>query len=164
MPPTLEVALALYSNKPHYLVIGPGPGHPEDLPINQNLIAHLGKSVPILGICLGHQAIATAFGAKVIRAIYPMHGKSCQIHHSGTLLFHNVDSPLTVGRYHSLVVEPKSLPSCFHVTAKTELGEIMALEHKSYPIFGVQFHPDSFLSPFGNKIFMNFLHANGVVS
>jgi anthranilate synthase component II len=157
LPPTSEARDMLFSHHPKYLVIGPGPGSPANFPVNQQLIAYLGQTVPTLGICLGHQAIAKTFGGNVVQARYPMHGKSSSITHTGKNLFQNIPSPMTVGRYHSLIVEKSSLPSCLQVTATTESGEIMSLEHSVYPIFGVQFHPDSFLSNFRNEIFMNFL-------
>jgi anthranilate synthase/aminodeoxychorismate synthase-like glutamine amidotransferase len=137
-------------------VIGPGPGSPKDVPLCKELIRTL--EVPILGICLGHQCIAEAFGGKVVRAKYPMHGKKSAIKHDVHALFRDVQDPLFVARYHSLVVEPESLPDCLGVSATTTDGEVMAIYHKRKPIFGLQFHPESCLSPQGHKLLNNFLH------
>lgn len=145
---------------PSHLIISPGPGGPQQAGISVAAIQALSESVPILGVCLGHQAIAEAFGGAVVRANRPMHGKSCEITHTGEGLFQGISMPLTVGRYHSLIVEPDSLPESLQVTAWSAEGEIMALQHRSLPIFGVQFHPESVLTECGYDLLSHFLSMN----
>lgn len=144
--------------KPGYLVIGPGPGNPSQAGISKDLIlASLGK-VPILGICLGHQSIAEVFGGAVIRARIPMHGKISCISHDGRGIFAGLPQKFSAARYHSLIVEKSSLPSCLEICAETEDGEIMGLRHREFPLEGVQFHPESVLSQEGPRLLENFIN------
>jgi anthranilate synthase/phosphoribosyltransferase len=141
---------------PMHIVISPGPGTPDDAGISLDVVRHFGPTIPILGVCLGHQTIGQAFGGRVVRAERLMHGKVSEVHHSGQGLFEGVSSPLTATRYHSLVVaEP--LPEDLEVCAHTPEGEMMALRHRRHPIFGVQFHPESILTEHGHQILRNFL-------
>lgn len=140
---------------PDLLVISPGPGRPEDAHLALEAIHALAGRLPILGICLGHQCLATAFGGEVGRAEVPVHGKVTPIRHTGTGLFSGLPDPLAVGRYHSLTVT--RLPDCLERTAWAEDGTVMALRHRSLPLAGVQFHPDSFLTPHGLDIFRHAL-------
>jgi anthranilate synthase component 2 len=140
------------------IVISPGPGHPQnerDFGICRQVIQEISPDVPTLGVCLGHQGIATSFGAKVVRAPLPVHGKSCLIEHDGTGLFAGLKNPMTVGRYHSLIAT--DLPSALKITAQTKDGLIMGIRHEKYPIEGVQFHPESVLTPQGIHLLNNFL-------
>ena len=141
------------------IVISPGPCTPNEAGISLGLIARLAGKVPILGVCLGHQAIGQAFGGKVVRAPRVMHGKTSPILHDGSGLFRGLASPMQATRYHSLVVEPSSLPDCLAVTARTAEGEIMGLVHKTLPVWGVQFHPESILTVDGKRLLGNFLEA-----
>lgn len=147
---------------PSHLIISPGPGGPKQAGISMAAIEALSESVPILGVCLGHQAIAEAFGGRVVRANRPMHGKSCEINHTGEGIFLGISMPLTVGRYHSLIVEPDSLPNSLQVTAWSAEGEIMALQHRSLPVFGVQFHPESVLTHCGYDLLSHFLSGRAM--
>ncbi len=124
------------------------------------MVAELAGHVPILGVCLGHQAIGQAFGGKVVRAKKVMHGKTSAIHHDGRGLFRGLASPLEATRYHSLIVERSSLPQCLKVTAETAEGEIMAVEHRRFPVWGVQFHPESVLTSPGKQLLKNFLDGS----
>ena len=142
---------------PKAVVISPGPGTPEDSGISLQLIRSLGHRIPILGVCLGHQAIGAAFGARIVMAPRLMHGKTSAIFFKGSRLFTGLQNPFEACRYHSLVIEPESLPDCLEVTAVTEQGEIMGIKHGSYPIEGVQFHPESILTPQGKSILANFI-------
>ena len=142
---------------PSHICISPGPCTPREAGISKEVIVRFGEEVPILGVCLGHQCIAEAYGGKVVRAERLMHGKSSVIRHNGTPLFSDLPTPFEAGRYHSLIVEPDSLPSCLEITAQTDEGEIMALRHREFPVYGVQFHPESILTPAGKKILINFL-------
>jgi anthranilate synthase component II len=142
---------------PERIVISPGPCTPNEAGISLELIGRLAGTMPILGVCLGHQAIGQAFGGKVVRAPRVMHGKTSPIEHDGSGLFAGIPSPMQATRYHSLVVEPGSLPDALRVTARTAEGEIMALAHKSLPVWGVQFHPESILTTDGKKLLANFL-------
>ncbi|MBD3308143.1 anthranilate/aminodeoxychorismate synthase component II [candidate division KSB3 bacterium] len=146
------------AHAPDGIVISPGPGTPDHAGITLSVIAELADAIPILGVCLGHQAIGQAFGGKVIRAAELMHGKTSQIYHDGTGIFEDLPSPLTATRYHSLVVDPESVPPCLRVTAHTRDGVIMGLSHTDLPVFGVQFHPESFLTTAGRPLLQNFLH------
>jgi len=146
--------------KPQYLVISPGPCTPNEAGISLAAIAHFAGKLPILGVCLGHQAIAQVFGAKVVRAHQVMHGKTSLISHVNAGVFEQLPNPLRVTRYHSLVVEPASLPDCFEVTATIEGAagvEIMAMRHKTLPLESVQFHPESVMTEQGLKLLENFL-------
>lgn len=142
---------------PQAIVISPGPGGPEDAGISMQTILSLGDRIPILGVCLGHQAIAAAFGGKVIRAGRLMHGKTSPIFTNSSGLFAGMEVPFQACRYHSLIVELSSLPECLEVTACTDQEEVMGIRHKHLPIEGVQFHPESILTPDGKRILMNFL-------
>ncbi len=142
---------------PESIVISPGPGRPENSGIIVQAIRNLGGKIPILGVCLGHQAIGAAFGGNVVRAPAIMHGKTSQIYHDGHTIFRDLENPFTATRYHSLVVSPAGLPDCLEVTARTEDGVIMGLRHRKYPIEGVQFHPESILTKTGKKLLSNFL-------
>ena len=144
---------------PSKVVISPGPGVPADAGITVELIRECGETTPILGVCLGHQAIGEAYGARVVRAAKLMHGKTSRINHSGEGIFNGIDSPLEVMRYHSLVIEPESLPDELEVIA-TSVGdenEIQAIRHRSHPVWGVQFHPESVLTSSGRDLLRNFL-------
>jgi anthranilate synthase/aminodeoxychorismate synthase-like glutamine amidotransferase len=142
---------------PSHLVISPGPCTPNEAGISLEVIRRLSGRFPILGVCLGHQSIGQAFGGEVVRAGRVMHGKVSQIHHDGKGLFANTPNPFEATRYHSLVVRPESLPACLRVTAKTKEEEIMALEHRELPVWGVQFHPESILTACGKQLLRNFL-------
>ena len=143
--------------RPKSIVISPGPGTPSDAGISLELIEELKGEVPILGVCLGHQCIGQAFGGKVVLADKPMHGKVDLIYHDKKEIFVGIVSPFTATRYHSLIVEKKSLPPALKVTAWTRKGEIMGLRHNKYPIWGVQFHPESIMTKVGKEILSNFL-------
>ena len=145
--------------KPTGIVISPGPGRPEEAGITVAVIRKLAGKIPILGVCLGHQGIGYAFGGKIIQAKHLMHGKTSMIQHKSTDIFKNIPSPFEATRYHSLVIDPKSLPECLEVTAWTndKDKEIMGLRHKTFPLWGVQFHPESILTREGMKILKNFL-------
>lgn len=142
---------------PRHICISPGPCTPREAGISKDVVLTFGQQIPVLGVCLGHQCIAEAYGGKVIRADRLMHGKSCMIRHSDNALFSDLSNPFEAGRYHSLIVERKSFPACLEVTAETNDGEIMALRHREFPVQGVQFHPESVLTPDGRKILINFL-------
>ncbi|MDD5681025.1 MAG: aminodeoxychorismate/anthranilate synthase component II [Candidatus Omnitrophica bacterium] len=143
--------------KPEKIIISPGPGYPAQAGISEELIKSFAPRLPILGVCLGHQAIGEAFGAKITKAVRLMHGKTSLIYHNGEGIFKSVKNPFEATRYHSLLVERNSLPDCFSITAETKEKEIMALKHKKYPLYGVQFHPESILTQEGMKILKNFL-------
>ena len=145
--------------KPDRICISPGPGRPEDAGISSDLICELGPRVPILGVCLGHQCIAQAFGGEVVRAERLMHGKTSQIHHQLRGVFKDLAEPLEATRYHSLIVRRESLPDSLEITAETDDGEIMGLQHRQFPIHGVQFHPESILTTEGRKLLANFLRV-----
>jgi len=142
---------------PDAIVLSPGPCTPHEAGICLDLIRAAAATIPIFGVCLGHQSIGDVFGGDVVRAPLPVHGKMATIHHKGESVFRGVDSPFQATRYHSLVVARDTLPSCLRVTAETPDGLIMALSHESYPTHGVQFHPESITSQHGHKILQNFL-------
>jgi anthranilate synthase/aminodeoxychorismate synthase-like glutamine amidotransferase len=142
---------------PEYIVISPGPCTPNEAGISLDVIHRLAGKIPILGVCLGHQAIGQAFGGKVIRAKEVVHGKTSRVFHDDKGLFAGLPNPFEATRYHSLVVERSSLPDCLEITAKTWDEEIMGLRHKSLPVEGVQFHPESFLTKVGKDLLRNFL-------
>lgn len=143
---------------PDHIILSPGPGHPKDAGICIETVSTLGKTVPILGVCLGHQAICEAFGATVSYAKELMHGKQSEINIDDTCpIFKGLDKKILGGRYHSLAAAEDTMPECLKITAKADDGEIMAVMHKEYPIFGVQFHPESILTPDGIKIVRNFI-------
>ena len=144
--------------KPDRIILSPGPGRPEDAGITQAAAGELGKEIPLLGVCLGHQAICAAFGATVTYAKALMHGKQSVVRQEGNSpLFAELPETFAVARYHSLAADPETMPECLMVTARTEDGEVMAVQHKEYPIYGVQFHPESILTPHGKEILKNFL-------
>jgi anthranilate synthase component 2 len=145
---------------PSHVVLSPGPGTPDDAGITLALIARLAGSVPLLGVCLGHQAIGQAFGGKVVRAGRVMHGKVSHIRHDGGGVFTGVPDEFVATRYHSLVVERESLPACLAVTAQSEDGEIMGLRHRGLAVEGVQFHPEALLTEHGHRMLQNFLEGN----
>lgn len=147
---------------PSHIIISPGPGFPKDSGISREVILEFGKTIPLLGVCLGHQCIGEVFGGEVIHAPSLMHGKTSPVFHKEDSLFADVPSPFTATRYHSLVVAEESLPDVLEVIAYTEDSEIMGVRHKEYPIIGVQFHPESILTDFGMRIFQNFLEKTPV--
>ena len=142
---------------PDYLVISPGPGRPESAGVSNQFIEAFCEEIPILGICLGQQCIGQTFGGKVVHAERLIHGKASRIYHDGKGIFGGVPNPIPGGRYHSLIVDEKSLPSCLEVSAYTAEGEIMGVRHKEFSVEGVQFHPESILTEAGNLLFQNFL-------
>jgi anthranilate synthase/aminodeoxychorismate synthase-like glutamine amidotransferase len=144
--------------QPERIVISPGPGTPQSAGITIPVIERFHRQFPILGVCLGHQAIGAAFGGRVVHAFQLMHGKTSEIQHDGRRVFSGLPNPFTATRYHSLAVERKSLPSCLEVSAEAEDGEIMGLRHREYPVEGVQFHPESILTKEGMNILQNFLN------
>jgi anthranilate synthase/aminodeoxychorismate synthase-like glutamine amidotransferase len=154
-----EITLGeIASLKPERIVISPGPGRPEQAGITLAVIEQFGRSTPLLGVCLGHQAIGMAFGGSVVRANAPMHGKTSSISHDGRGVFSGIASPFTVARYHSLVVDKTGWPQELEVAAQTEDdGTVMALRHRQYPIHGVQFHPESIMTREGHHLLRNFL-------
>lgn len=145
---------------PECIVLSPGPGRPCNAGICIEIVKTLAPQIPILGVCLGHQVIVEAFGGEVIEAPNVVHGKATQIRCNGEGLFSDIDTPMVVGRYHSLCACPDSIPECLEVTATTEEGELMAVCHRQYPCYGVQFHPESILTPNGFAILRNFLAAH----
>jgi anthranilate synthase/aminodeoxychorismate synthase-like glutamine amidotransferase len=145
--------------KPNRICISPGPGRPENAGISSDVIRELGPTIPILGVCLGHQCIAQVFGAEVVRAGKLMHGKTSLIHHQRRGIFQHLAQPLEATRYHSLLVKRESLPDSLAITAETDEGEIMGLQHRHLPIHGVQFHPESILTSEGKKLLANFLRT-----
>ncbi len=154
-----EVSLEEIENelKPERILISPGPGTPDDAGVSLEVLKTYAGKVPILGVCLGHQAIGQAFGGRVVRAPVPVHGKPVEIEHDGRTIFKNLENNYQAGRYHSLIVELKSLPDCLEISASSPDGLIMALRHKTYPLEGVQFHPESILTGAGKKLLQNFL-------
>ena len=143
--------------KPDGIVLSPGPGTPDSAGITLSVIREFTGEFPILGVCLGHQAIGQAFGGKVVRAKELMHGKTSPVFHEDNGLFEGLSNPFTATRYHSLIVAEDSLPDCLTVTARTEDGTIMGFEHREYPVVGVQFHPESFITESGKSLLDNFL-------
>jgi len=146
---------------PEGIVISPGPCTPRESGVSNRVIRRLAGRVPILGVCLGHQCIAHAFGARVGRARRPMHGKTSEVRHDGSGIYGGLPNPFPAMRYHSLVVEESSLPAEFVVTARTADGEVMGLRHRLWPLEGVQFHPESYRTPAGPDLLRNFLKARG---
>ena len=154
---TVDEALAL---EPTHLVISPGPGRPEDAGVSLEMIAAFAGKIPVLGVCLGHQSIVQQQGGEIVRAERLMHGKTSEIKHDGKTVFEGISQPFEVGRYHSLCAEIESLPNTLEITAKTDSGVIMGVRHKSLPIEGVQFHPESVLTPEGDTLMTNFMRMN----
>ena len=169
----LEVEVAVFRNDrigtediaemaPRHIVISPGPCTPNEAGVSVEVVKEFAPSVPILGVCLGHQSIAQAYGARIVHAAKVMHGKPSMVHHNGQGLYAGLSNPIEAARYHSLIVEPDSLPDCFEIDAWTEnsdraAGEIMGITHRDYPLRGVQFHPESILTREGKQLLKNFL-------
>lgn len=151
---TVDEALAL---GPTHLVISPGPGRPEDAGVSLQMIAAFAGRIPVLGVCLGHQSIVQQQGGEIVRAERLMHGKTSEIRHDGKTVFEGISQPFEVGRYHSLCAEIESLPATLEITAETDSGVIMGVRHKSLQIEGVQFHPESVLTPEGDTLMTNFM-------
>lgn len=147
---------------PAAIVISPGPGTPRDAGISLKAIRAFEMKAPILGVCLGHQAIGEAYGANVIQTGAPVHGKTSDIFHDGKTIYDNIKAPFTATRYHSLIVDRESVPECLEISAWTSEGVIMGLRHRDYPVEGVQFHPESILTPAGLEILKNFLKRAGL--
>jgi len=143
--------------KPEYIVVSPGPGQPRDAGVSCDVIRRFGPRVPLLGVCLGHQCLGATYGATVGRAPVIMHGKSSPVRHHGTGLFRGLPDPFSAIRYHSLTVYRETLPDVLEVTAWTDDGIVMGLRHKEYPVSGIQFHPESFMTEYGKEILKNFL-------
>ena len=146
---------------PSHLCISPGPGTPRQAGVSMAMITHFAGRIPVLGVCLGHQSITEVFGGEVVRAPRLMHGKTSLISHDGRGVFAGIPSPCEVGRYHSLIARPETLPAVLEVTARTEQAEIMALRHRELVVEGVQFHPESVLTPAGPAMLRNFLEVSG---
>lgn len=144
---------------PDFLMISPGPCSPNEAGISLAAIEYFAGKIPIFGVCLGHQSIAQVFGGDVVRAQKLMHGKTSQIFHDGKTIFANLPNPFTATRYHSLIVKKETLPTCFDVSAWTTDGEIMAIRHKTLPMEGVQFHPESIMTTHGMELLRNFIHT-----
>ena len=153
---TVEDILSL---APSHIIISPGPCSPAEAGISTEVVRRVGPHIPILGVCLGHQCIGAAYGAEIVRAGRPMHGKTSRIHHAGRGLFHALPTPFVATRYHSLVIAPASVPPGLEVTATSEDGEIMAVQHARDPVYGVQFHPESVLTEHGYRLLDHFLHG-----
>ena len=151
----------IHALKPQVIFLSPGPGAPNDAGVTVDVVRKFHKTIPIMGICLGHQSIGYAFGGEIVRAGRIMHGKVSPVHHDGRTIFAGLPDPFTAGRYHSLVVRLETLPSCLEVSARTAEGEIMGLRHKEYLVEGIQFHPESVLTPQGKRIIRNFLKTTG---
>ena len=143
---------------PAKIVISPGPGRPDDAGISKNLILRFYKEIPILGVCLGHQSIGEAFGAEVINSGTVVHGKTSEIHHDGKTIYKGVENPFTAARYHSLILKKDTIPSFLEITAHTKDDIVMGVRHKEFPLEGIQFHPESFLTSSGMKILENFIN------
>ena len=149
---------------PSHVVISPGPCTPNEAGISVDLVREYGARIPILGVCLGHQSIAQAYGGNIVRAPTLMHGKTSMISHEGQSRFGEIPTPFQATRYHSLVVEESSLPDCFEITARADDGEIMGIAHRAHPVVGVQFHPESILTQYGHKMLHNFLQSESAGS
>ncbi|CCQ91710.1 Anthranilate synthase, component II [Nitrospina gracilis 3/211] len=147
---------------PEKIVISPGPCTPTKAGVSKDVARHFAGKIPLLGVCLGHQSVAEAFGGKIVKAAKLMHGKTSQIHHDNKTLFRDLPDPFEATRYHSLIVERESLPDCFEVSAWTAEGEIMGIRHKELPVEGVQFHPESILTVYGKNLLKNFLDSPGL--
>jgi anthranilate synthase/aminodeoxychorismate synthase-like glutamine amidotransferase len=144
---------------PTHIIISPGPCSPKEAGISTDVVRRVGARIPILGVCLGHQCIGAAYGGEIVRAGLPMHGKTSRIRHSGTGLFSGLPNPFMATRYHSLVIAPASIPPSLRVTATSDDGEIMAVQHVEHPVYGVQFHPESVLTEHGYRLLDHFLHG-----
>lgn len=146
--------------QPTHIVISPGPGTPLDAGVSNDVISRFGGVIPILGVCLGHQCIGQSYGGEIVRAEPPMHGKTSLLHHDGRTVFTDVPSPFPGGRYHSLIIERDTCPSCLEVSAWTDEGVIMGVRHNKYVVEGIQFHPESILTDVGHAILKNFLNTS----
>ena len=144
---------------PSHVIISPGPCSPAEAGISTDVVRSVGRTIPVLGVCLGHQCIGAAYGGEIVRAGRPMHGKTSRIHHHGSDLFTGLPNPFLASRYHSLVISPASVPRELEVTATSEDGEIMAVKHATHPVYGVQFHPESVLTEHGYRMLDHFLHG-----
>jgi anthranilate synthase/aminodeoxychorismate synthase-like glutamine amidotransferase len=153
---TVDEVLAM---RPSHIIISPGPCSPAEAGISTEVVRRVGPTIPILGVCLGHQCIGAAYGGEIVRAGRPMHGKTSRIHHSGTGIFSGLPSPFYATRYHSLVIAPASVPPDLQVLATSEDGEVMAVQHARDPVHGVQFHPESVLTEHGYRLVDQFLHG-----
>ena len=147
------------SLSPSHIILSPGPATPAEAGISTDVVRRFGSSTPILGVCLGHQCIGAAYGGDIVRAVRPLHGRTSPVAHDGTGIFQGLPSPISVARYHSLVIARHSLPPSLRVTASDDDGEIMAVEHRSHPVVGVQFHPESAASEYGYAMLDSFLHS-----
>jgi len=143
---------------PSRIVISPGPGKPADAGITEDIIRHFYKEIPILGVCLGHQCIGEVFGAEVINSGTVVHGKTSVIYHDGKSIFAGIENPFEAARYHSLILKKDTIPDCLEITARTKDGIVMGVRHKNYKLEGIQFHPESFLTPVGLQILKNFTY------
>jgi len=157
----IEVAEAL-ALEPTHLVISPGPGHPRDAGNSLAMIDAFAERTPILGVCLGHQCIVTHFGGEIVRADRLMHGKTSLVQHDNETLFAGLPAPFEAGRYHSLIASPATLPDSLRISAQTERGEIMGVRHREWPVEGVQFHPESVLTPDGDALMANFMRVEAL--
>jgi len=155
-------AAAVRRMRPGAVVLSPGPCAPRQAGCSLEVVRELHREIPLLGVCLGHQAIAEALGGQVVRAEEPMHGRASAVHHDGQGIFVGLPSPIACGRYHSLVVPEAKLPACLAATARTEEGVVMALRHRAHPTWGVQFHPESILTEYGYPLLANFLRLAGL--
>jgi anthranilate synthase/aminodeoxychorismate synthase-like glutamine amidotransferase len=149
--------------QPQAIVISPGPGTPSKAGISSDIVRRFGPEMPILGVCLGHQCIAEVYGGSVVVAPELMHGKSSQVYHTGRGVFEGLDNPMDAIRYHSLTLDPATVPECLEVTAQTDNGTIMGLRHREYDVEGVQFHPESVMTPFGPQVMTNWLRRIGAI-
>ena len=157
-----EIALDEINDlRPEALFLSPGPCSPKEAGVTVDVIRTFYRTIPVMGVCLGHQAIGYAFGGNVVRADRIMHGKTSPIHNDGKTIFKGLPNPFVAGRYHSLIVEKNSLPDCLEINAETVEGEIMGIRHRQYPVEGIQFHPESILTPNGKRIIKNFLDIIG---
>jgi anthranilate synthase/aminodeoxychorismate synthase-like glutamine amidotransferase len=145
---------------PTHIVLSPGPCTPREAGISTEVVRRFGERLPVLGVCLGHQCIAQAYGARIVRAGRPTHGKASPIHHDGKGIFAGIPSPFMAARYHSLVIDPESLPHTLRVTARTSDGDIMAIEHEQHTVVGVQFHPESAITEYGYHLLERFVHGD----
>lgn len=152
---------SIHKTNPSHLLFSPGPCSPHENEYSNTLLKYFAPSIPTLGVCLGHQCIGQVWGGRVIRAPRPVHGKTSEITHQGKGVFQNIPSPLRVTRYHSLLIDSKDFPDCLEITAQTADGIIMGVQHKTYPVHGVQFHPEAHLSMHGHYILQNFLNMHG---
>ncbi|MGV8056932.1 MAG: anthranilate synthase component II [Smithellaceae bacterium] len=151
----------IHKLKPQAIFLSPGPRSPQEAGVTVEVVRNFYTSLPIMGICLGHQSIGFAFGGEIVRAGRIMHGKTSMVRHDGKTIFAGLPNPFSAGRYHSLIVKRETLPDCLEISAETAEGEIMGLRHRQYPVEGIQFHPESVLTPKGKRIIKNFLKYTG---